>query len=127
MWSRKRLDIGWKDLLAGVFHVCFPPAPASVCRRVEALWPTAEQTLACLSVRSGLDLLLGALVLPRGSEVLVSAITIPDVIRIVEHHGLVPTPVDLAPEAMAPRIEQWRRAINPATKAILLVSIRDPR
>ncbi|MBU4270509.1 MAG: DegT/DnrJ/EryC1/StrS family aminotransferase [Planctomycetes bacterium] len=123
MWSRKRLDIGWKDLLAGVFHVCFPPVPASVCRRVEALWPAAEQTLACLSVRSGLDLLLGALVLPRGSEVLVSAITIPDVIRIVEHHGLVPAPVDLAPEATAPSIDQWRRAINPATKAILVAHL----
>ncbi len=123
MWSRKRLDIGWIDLLAGVFRVVFPPSPASVCRRLEALWPSADQTLVCLSVRSGFDLLLEVLDLPRGSEVLVSAITIPDMIRIIEHHGLVPVPVDLAPESMAPSVEQWRRAIAPATKAILVAHL----
>ncbi len=119
MWSRKRIDIGWSDLLTGVFRVCFPPPAASAARRVEELWPAAEQTLACLSVRSGFDLLLGALELPRGSEVLVSALTIPDMVRIVEHHGLVPVPVDLAPEATAPKIDEWRRAVGPNTKALL--------
>ncbi|MBN1394785.1 MAG: DegT/DnrJ/EryC1/StrS family aminotransferase [Pirellulales bacterium] len=120
MWSRKRIDIGWSDLLAGVYYVCFSPPPASVSRRVEAAWPDAERTLACLSVRSGFDLLLSELALPRGSEVLVSAITIPDMVRIIEHHGLTPVPVDLMPETMAPSIDQWRRAISPATRAILV-------
>lgn len=123
MWSRKRLDIGWSDLFVGVVRTCFPPKFDSVSRRVEILWPSAERMLACLSVRSGFDLLLDTLDLPRGSEVLVSAITIPDMIRIIEHHGLVPVPVDLAPESMSPSIEQWRGAITPATKAVLVAHL----
>ena len=119
MWSRKRLDIGWSDLLFGAWRVFFPPERASVARQAESLWPAAEKTLACLSVRSGFDLLLDALELPRGAEVLVSAITIPDMIRIIEHHGLVPAPVDLDSQRMAPSEEQWRQAITPATKLIL--------
>ena len=83
VWSRKRLDIGWSDLMFGACRVFVPPERASVSRRVESLWPAVENTLACLSVRSGFDLLLAALGLPRGSEVLVSAITIPDMIRII--------------------------------------------
>ena len=57
------------------------------------------------------------------AEVLVSAITIPDMIRIIEHHGLVPVPVDLDPQRMAPSEEQWRQAITPATKMILVAHL----
>ena len=123
VWSRKRLDIGWSDLLFGAGRVVVPPDRASVSQRVESLWPAAANTLACLSVRSGFDLFLAALALPRGSEVLVSAITIPDMIRIIEHHGLVPVPVDLDPQRMTPTEEQWRQAITPATKLILVAHL----
>ena len=119
MWSRKRLDIGWSDLLFGVTRVCFPPHRKTAAAHLEKLWPADEHTLACLSVRSGFDLLLGALNLPRGSEVLVSAITIPDMILIIEQHGLVPVPVDLDPQRMAPTLDQWRQAITPASRLIL--------
>ena len=44
---------------------------------------------------TGFDLLLQTLKLPAGSEILCSAITIPDMIYLVRHHGLVPVPVDL--------------------------------
>ena len=123
VWSRKRLDIGWSDLMFGACRVFVPPERASVSRRVESLWPAVENTLACLSVRSGFDLLLGALDLPRGAEVLVSAITIPDMIRIIEHHGLVPVPVDIDPQRMTPAEAEWRQAITPATKLILVAHL----
>lgn len=119
MWSRKRLDIGWSDLLFGACKVFAPPNRDDAARNVEKLWPEPENTLACLSVRTGFDLLLGALDLPRGSEVLVSALTIPDMVRIVERHGLVPVPVDIEPRHMAPTLEQWQRAITPATRLVL--------
>ena len=31
-----------------------------------------------------------------------TAITIPDMVQIVKYHGLVPVPVDLDPDTMAP-------------------------
>jgi perosamine synthetase len=74
-------------------------------------------------VRSGFDLLLGALDLPRGSEVLVSAITIPDMIRIIEHHGLVAVPVDLDLGRMTPTADAWRKAVTPATRLILVAHL----
>ncbi len=119
MWSRKRPDIGWRDLLCGACRVALPPDREAAASRVERLWPDSHHTLACLSVRTGFDLLLSALNLPRGGKALVSAVTIPDMVRIVEHHGLVPVPVDLDPETMAPRIDQWQQAVSPDVKLIL--------
>ena len=123
MWSRKKIDIVWSDLLFGVWRTCFSPKRTWAIQRVETLWPDTEHTLACLSVRSGFDLLLAALDLPCGSEVLVSAITIPDMIRIIEHHGLVPVPVDLDPQSMSPDNEAWQKAITSSTRAILVAHL----
>lgn len=55
-----------------------------------------------LSVRTAFDLYLKALKLPRGSLVVCSALTIPDMVTIFEEHGLVPVPVDLDPATLAP-------------------------
>ena len=115
--------MGWPDVLFGICRVCFPFKQAGIERFAQGIYADPEHILACLSVRSGFDLLLGALKLPRGSEVLVSAITIPDMIRIIEHHGLLPVPVDLDPQQVAPGIENWRRALTPATRAILVAHL----
>ncbi|MBN2579457.1 MAG: DegT/DnrJ/EryC1/StrS family aminotransferase [Pirellulales bacterium] len=123
MWSRKRFDISWRDLMVGAARVFFSPEPDGTARRVERFWPDPEHTLVCLSVRSGFDLLLETLNLPRGSEVLVSAITIPHMVKILEHHGLTPVPVDLDPATMAPTADAWRRAVTPATRAILVAHL----
>lgn len=55
-----------------------------------------------LSVRTAFDLYLKSLELPRGSLVVCSALTIPDMVSIFEEHGLVPLPVDLDPDTLAP-------------------------
>lgn len=55
-----------------------------------------------LSVRTAFDLYLKALELPRGSLVVCSALTIPDMVSIFEEHGLVPLPVDIDPDTLAP-------------------------
>ncbi|HEY8798251.1 MAG TPA: DegT/DnrJ/EryC1/StrS family aminotransferase, partial [Candidatus Dormibacteraeota bacterium] len=58
-------------------------------------WAPSGNGIACRSVRSGFHLLLDALDLAAGDEVLVSAITHPDMVRVIEAHGLVAVPVDL--------------------------------
>ena len=119
MIPRGRLDIGWSDLAAGAVACARPGDREALQRRVEALWSSQPDALACLSVRSGLDLLLAALDYPRGSEILVTAVTIRDMIRVVEQHGLVPVPVDLDMSTLAPKPESLRRLVGPKTKAIL--------
>jgi perosamine synthetase len=123
MIPRKRLDIGWTDLLFG-FRQCFlPQGRESVQRRLEETWSTSRANLACLSVRSGFDALLEALAFPDGSEILVSAATIRDMTRIIEGHGLVPIPVDLDMRRLAVRDESLARAATPRTKAILVAHL----
>lgn len=65
--------------------------------------PTSMAAVApFLSVRTAFDLYLRALKLPRGSVVICSALTIPDIVTIFEEHGLVLVPVDLDPDTLAP-------------------------
>jgi perosamine synthetase len=123
MWPRKQLDIGWTDLAFGLMQFFASREPPSAESIVGADWISAEEALVCLSVRSGWDLLLTALDLPRGSEVIVSAVTIPDMIRIIEHHGLVPVPVDVEAEQLRPSIDQLERSITPRTRAILVAHL----
>lgn len=123
MWVRKRLDISWGDLLFGLGAVLCPLDRLAWQRRVEAAFSPDGDALACLSVRSGFDLLWSALALPPSSEVLITAITIPDMVRILKHHALVPVPIDIDAAALAPDLDDVRRAITPATRAIVVAHL----
>jgi len=142
MWARKRFDIDWRDLLAGAGYALFPGSRAKAQQSAEQTWPVktwpaktwpantpvttwsgGDDVIACLSVRSGLDLMLGQLALPAGSEVLVSAVTIEDMVTVLRHHGLVAVPIDVNPADMSPDIKAMDRAITSRTKAILIAHL----
>ena len=95
MWVRMRLDIGWRDILSGIAFCILPGKRQKAVQRAQQSWNCDEKFLVTLSVRSAFDLMLRALQLPRGCEVLLTALTVPDMIRIVEFHGIVPVPVDI--------------------------------
>lgn len=123
MIPRKRFDISWADLLFGI-RCCFVSERRELTQqRLEDAWSSDGASLACLSVRSGFDALLHALKLPEGSEILVSALTIRDMIRIIEAHGLVPVPIDLDMRQLALRRESLAHAVTPRTKAILVAHL----
>ncbi len=123
MIPRGTPDIGWLDLIAGLGY-CLLPDPLSRAQAVvEGRWSPNRDALVCLSVRSGFDLLLHVLALPVGTEVLISAITIPDMIQILVHHGLVPIPIDLDPETLAIDPTQIHRLVGSRTKAILVAHL----
>jgi dTDP-4-amino-4,6-dideoxygalactose transaminase len=121
MYARKRLDISWADLASGMLYALFRRDERSAAGKVEQWF--GPGAVAFLSVRSGLDLYLRLLALPRGSEVLVSALTIPDMCKVLEQHGLVPVPVDLDPRTLAPLEERLRALCTPKTKAILVAHL----
>ena len=122
MIPRKRLDIGWRDVLYGIGSCLFAD-PESAGRRLHRAWQEGDKALACLSVRSGFDALLSVLDFPAGSEILVSAVTIRDMTRILEAHGLIPVPVDLDVQQLAARPESMERAVTPRTRAILVAHL----
>jgi perosamine synthetase len=100
MVPRSRLDIGWTDLGFAALSCLRPGGSETAVRQIASFWP-GRQVVTCLSVRTAFDALLAALPLPPGSEVLMSAINIRDMRLIVEHHGLVPMPVDLDMDSLA--------------------------
>ncbi len=122
MWVRKRIDIGWSDITCGLMRTCQPGGRKRISQRIEQRWSANGDAFACFSVRSGFDLLFDALDWHDG-EVLMSAMTIHDMVRIVEHHGLTPVPVDLDLDSLAPDVDLLRQAITPQTRAIVVAHL----
>ena len=123
MLVRGILDIGWADLGFALRASLRPGDRADARARVEAAWSADTDALCALSVRSGLDLLLTALDLPPGGEVLTSAMTIGDVPRIIAHHGLVAVPVDLDMHTLSVTAAALQKAAGPRTCAVLVAHL----
>ena len=95
MWIRTRLDIRWRDLVIAACGTIFPGRREANLARITSAWNNASDLVVTLSVRSAFDLLLRALALPPGSEVLMSAITVPGMVEIAKRHDLKVVPVDI--------------------------------
>jgi perosamine synthetase len=121
MYPRHRLDLKPRHLAyAGAACVCARDADqfASDIERD----PSGER-LVCFSVRSAFELLLEGLDFEPGSEILMSAITHPDMGRIAERHELVAVPVDLDLESLQPRADLLERAVTPRTRALVVAHL----
>lgn len=79
--------------------------------------------LPCLAVRTGLDLFLQVKAFPPGSEVIMSAVNIPDMVRVVKHHDLKIVPLDVSIDTMEPKTELLPALISEKTVAILVAHI----
>lgn len=120
---RHFVDIEPADLAFALARAATPASDAA--RRIASVLGEArdDARVVCLSVRSGFDLVLTALALPVGSEVLVTAINIPDMARLLRAHGLVAVPVDLDPGDLTPDPAALARAVGPRTRAILVAHL----
>jgi dTDP-4-amino-4,6-dideoxygalactose transaminase len=124
MWVRLRLDIGWRHLCCGFFGSLVPGGRQAARKKLETFWCEGRSdALASLSVRSGFDLLLQALDLPEGSEVLFSAVTLADMPRIAEAHGLVPVPVDVCDSDYHIDITSLRQAVTPKSRLLVVAHL----
>ncbi|MBI2805737.1 MAG: DegT/DnrJ/EryC1/StrS family aminotransferase [Planctomycetes bacterium] len=123
MWVRLQLDFRWRDLTHGMASLVTPHRLAALSDAIERRFSPAGNAIATLSVRSGFDLLLGAQDWPTGSEIVFSALNIPDMAMVARQRGLVPVPVDLDLESLAPNLAQLERAITPRTRAILIAHL----
>ncbi len=120
MWPRKQLDIDWTDFAFGLRSFVVSAPPRNI---VPAGWIPANESLVSLSVRTGWDLFLSAAGLPPGSEIIMSSVTIPDMARIVEHHCLVPVPIDIDAKRLEPDLDELEQSISPRTRAILVAHL----
>ncbi|WP_168163487.1 DegT/DnrJ/EryC1/StrS family aminotransferase [Calothrix sp. 336/3] len=90
---------------------------------IQKFWHTEKDIIPTLSVRTAFDLLLQSLQLPPGSEVLMSAINIADMVEIVERHQLVPVPVDIDLLTCEPSIPLLEKLVSQKTKILLIAHI----
>lgn len=121
MWVRKKLDVAWADLIYGI-AACFMPGRAKARHELRGVLGDSDG-LFCQSARTAFDLLLRTLALPPGSEILITAITIPDMVAIIHSHRLVPVPVDLEATRLTPTIDTLNRAVRPATRMLVVTHL----
>ena len=123
MYARHRLDISVEDIAFGVLWHSRRLKREKLEGEVLRLCSLEEEGLVCFSVRSGWDLWLGAQGLWAGDEVLVSAVTHPDMVRIISEHGLRAVPVDIDPGTLTPRSCVLEAAFTPRTRVVLVAHL----
>ena len=120
MYARKQLDFSYRDLMAGVGHALHPGIRCqSVVSDLESLWSSEDNSVVALSVRTAFDAYLSVLNLPRGSEVVMTGINIPDMVQIVNEHKLTIVPVDLDMRTLEIKSAALEKAITPNTRLIV--------
>lgn len=124
---RKRLDVGLGDLGYGLVRCVLQPSRGDSLEALDQLWTPADTVVACLSARSGFDLLLTAVDWPPGSEVLLSAITIPHLATLVRAHGYVPVAVDVDLDTLALDPAEVQAACTPRTRALVVAQLLGSR
>jgi perosamine synthetase len=123
VYARHRLDLSPGDILFGVGSTFLAWRRGWLESEVLGLCSIRDNGLVCHSVRSGWDLWLGAQDFRAGDEVLVSAITHPDMVRIVRGHGLRAVPVDIDPRTLAPLPSALAAALTPRTRVVLVAHL----
>ena len=123
MWVRTQLSIGWRDLSVGALGCLFPRDRAKLAGKVESYFGDDGATMVAFSVRSGFDLLIQALQLDAGDEVIFSALNVRGMIKVALNAGLVSVPVDLDIAHMAPVLERLEAAITPRSKILVVAHL----
>lgn len=120
-YPRLQLDISFTDLTATLMGVQIPHR--NHIGSIQSFWQVDKEILVTFSVRTSLDLLLQSLNLPLGSEVLISAVNIRDMVEILQRHGLIPVPVDISLETLAPSLELLEQVVSEKSKILLIAHL----
>jgi dTDP-4-amino-4,6-dideoxygalactose transaminase len=126
MWVRTQLKIRTSDLIAGYAASLKGLDRQNELAKAESYFGTTD-AIATYSVRSGFDLLLQALDLKPGDEVLFSALNVKGMVKVVREAGLVPVPIDLDVAHMAPQMESFQRAISPRARVLVAAHLMGAR
>jgi len=124
MYVRKKLDASYRDLLKALTF-CLPLTRSrkKLTKHLCETWSNQGDALPALSVRTALDAWLSILNLPRGSEVIMTGINIPDMVNILEHHGLQIVPIDIDIETLEISDNALENAITPKTRIVLIAHL----
>lgn len=123
MVPRLRFDIPWRDIASAAWQCMWPLAIAErVTAEAESSLGSGE-AIATLSVRTAFDLLLTALQLPPGSEVLLSEVTVPHMLTILREHGLKPVGIPVDPRTLQVDASDVESRLTSRSKLILIAHL----
>ncbi|KAL8588915.1 hypothetical protein ACOMHN_012953 [Nucella lapillus] len=121
------MDAGLKDLKDAAMRCMHTNHDRKhLIQDLQNLWTTPASpnpVLPMLSVRTGFDLFLRAMRFPPGSEIIMSAMNIPDMVRIVKHHKLHIVPLDISIDTTNPKVELLSQLVSPRTVAIVVAHL----
>ncbi|XP_041375003.1 uncharacterized protein LOC121387841 [Gigantopelta aegis] len=121
------IDADFKHLCSAMWYCLHCPSDrVSLIKSLQKIWTTSSNpnpVLPLLSVRTGLDLYLTAKAFPPGSEVIMSAINIPDMAVILKEHKLKIIPVDVSLDTTAPKTEMLESLRSEKTVALLVTHL----
>ena len=117
-------DASFRDFLIAFGRTLVPEGDRSqIISAIESMFGGSDQSMVTLSVRSAFDLYLQAASFPPGSEVIVTAINVPQMAKLIEHHGLKLVPVDINPETLSPSINDLESLVTSKTVAVLVAHL----
>ena len=123
VYPRKKLDYSFGDILSALTMTIVPRLDKrKIINVIENLWPM-ENVIVGLSVRTIFDSLLITKNFKKGSEVIMTGITIPDMVKIVESHGLKIVPIDLDMETLQLKKEALNKAVSKKTVMIVVAHL----
>jgi len=95
IYPRKKLDYSFGNIFSALAFALTPRLNENrIMNDIESMWPE-ENVIVGLSVRTIFDTILTHQNFEKGSEIVMSGISIPDMGKIVDAHGLKIVPVDL--------------------------------
>ena len=123
VYPRKKLDYSFANIFTALTMTIVPRLDRTkIISEIENLWPM-ENVVAGLSVRTIFDSLLTTKKFEKGSEVIMTGITIPDMVKIVESHELKIVPIDLDMETLQVKKEALNKALSKKTVMIVVAHL----
>jgi perosamine synthetase len=122
MFPRHRLDITLPDMAAALLSFGMPLNKRRLEQDIASFW-NREHVRVSFTVRTSLDAILTALDLPPGSEVLMSAITIRDMVQVVLNHKLRVIPIDVRIDDLSVSAIDLEQCISDKTRIVLIAQL----
>ncbi|NJR17091.1 MAG: DegT/DnrJ/EryC1/StrS aminotransferase family protein [Calothrix sp. CSU_2_0] len=123
IYPRLQLDISYYDLISSLLSFRHSIDIKKSISIIQSFFSVDKEVIVTFSVRTAFDLLLQSLQLPIDSEVLMSAITIKNMIEIIKSHRLIPVPIDISLQLCEPSLEQLEKSVSVKTKIFLITHL----
>jgi len=123
VYPRIELDITIKDLSFSLLSTFALTERKKIISQIQSYWSTPKEVLVTLCVRTSFDLLLQALRLPVGSEIMMSAVNIVHMEAIVKRHNCIPIPIDIELETLAPSLEIFKASISSRSRIFVVAHL----